>query len=89
MEDVLISKGWHWSYGWLRRPDEDNEDGYCYEDGDGDLIYTMRRDHHTACYLECYQDVFTGERYLTLSQDSNKLNLERYGRLPARGIDRE
>lgn len=65
--DEFIKSGWHWSFGWLRRSELDTNDGYCYEDGDGDLIYTPRRDHHLICYLDCWQDQKTGERYLTLN----------------------
>lgn len=82
--DELVSSGWHWSYGWLRCPDEDNDTGYCYEEPDGDMVFTPRKDHQVACYLECRIDRKTGEKYLCFSRDTNRENLERYGRLPYR-----
>lgn len=67
--DHYIKSGWHWSFGWLRRPEMDEEFGFCYEDGDGDLIYTTRPEHKLICYLDCYQDQESGEKYLTLNPD--------------------
>jgi hypothetical protein len=74
MEDEPISNGWHWTYGWLRRREEDQPYGYCYEDGDGDLIFTNNPRHRDRVYLECRQDLATGEKYIcfasvTLSRD--------------------
>jgi hypothetical protein len=68
--DRFIKSGWHWSFGWLRRPELDDENGYCFEDGEGDLIFSPRKDHHLVCYLDCYEDSTTRERYLTMNQDS-------------------
>ena len=82
--DELISTGWHWSYGWLRRPDLDEDHGYCYEEPDGDLVFTARRGHSVACYLECREDRESGERYLCFSRATNRQNLDRYGRRPYR-----
>lgn len=62
--DTVISTGWHWTYGWLRRREEDKPYGFCYEDGDGDLIYTPSPIHRDKLYLECRQDTETGEKYL-------------------------
>ena len=84
VKDRLISSGWHWSYGWLRRSDMDDENGYCYEEPDGDLVYTARRDHRTACYLECRHDERTGENYLCLSEGSTREMLRQFGRHPRR-----
>ena len=67
--DTYIKSGWHWSFGWMRRKEMDSECGYCYEDGDGDLIFTPRKDHALVCYLDVYQDRVTGEKYLTLNPD--------------------
>jgi hypothetical protein len=65
--DEFIKSGWHWSFGWLRRSELDEDGAYCYEDGDGDLIYSQRKDHHLICYLDCWKDRKTGEKYLTLN----------------------
>lgn len=62
--DTVISTGWHWTYGWLRRREEDKPYGFCYEDGDGDLVYTPSPIHRDKVYLECRQDAETGEKYL-------------------------
>ena len=82
--DEVVSRGWHWSYGWLRRPDMDDENGYCYEEPDGDLIFTARKDHRTVCFLECREDERSGEKYLCFSKATTRQNLNRYGRLPHR-----
>lgn len=66
-QDKYIKSGWHWSFGWLRRPELDAPYGYCYEDGDGDLIYSGRADHRLVCYLDCYEDAASGEKYITLN----------------------
>jgi hypothetical protein len=66
-EHTYICSGWHWSFGWLRRSELDEEYGYCYEDGDGDLVYTKEKRHSKSVYLDCWQDT-TGEKYLTLSK---------------------
>jgi hypothetical protein len=69
MRDKYIKSGWHWSFGWLRRPELDDEIGYCFEDGEGDLIFSQRTDHKLVCYLDCYEDSNTKERYLTMNRD--------------------
>lgn len=69
LQDKYIKSGWHWSFGWLRRPDLDAPYGYCYEDGDGDLIYSGRADHRLVCYLDCYEDAASGEKYITMNPD--------------------
>ena len=68
-QDKWIKSGWHWSFGWLRRQELDDENGYCFEDGDGDLIFTQRRDHHLVCYLDCWEDSVSHERYLTMNPE--------------------
>lgn len=70
IEDRPISNGWHWTYGWLRRREEDRPYGYCYEDGDGDLIYTNNPRHRDKVYLECRQDAKTGEKYICFASVS-------------------
>jgi hypothetical protein len=68
MSDQLLKSGFHWSFGWLRRTELDDENGYCYEECDGDLLYTSRPDHKTMCHLDCFRDSKTGETYLVFSQ---------------------
>jgi hypothetical protein len=68
-QDKWIKSGWHWSFGWLRRQELDDENGYCFEDGDGDLIFTQRKDHHLVCYLDCWEDSVSHERYLTMNPE--------------------
>ena len=67
MSDTLLVSGWHWSFGWLRRPSLDNHDGYCYETPDGDLIWSGRETHQHAAFLEAWHDAKTDEDYLTFS----------------------
>lgn len=35
----IVRCGFHNTFGWLRRPELDNRDGYCYEAPDGDGTY--------------------------------------------------
>lgn len=74
MPDKLLKSGWHWQFGWLRRPEEDCEYGYCYEAPDGDLVYSSRMDHRIALYLDCREDTFTGEKYLCLNKFPTKIH---------------
>ena len=62
--DRLVFSGWHWTFGWLRRPELDEDEiGYCYEDGDGTLYFTAKRAHKKALLLDCWETE-EGERYL-------------------------
>ena len=63
---TLVSTGWHWQYGWLRRPDLDDANGYCYEEPDGDLVYTQSLRHRKALRLACWREEDTGETYLAM-----------------------
>lgn len=68
-EDKVIAHGWHYTFGWLRRPELDKAlDGFVYEDGDGDLIISKNGRHALAAYLDCWQDAITGEKYLCFSK---------------------
>lgn len=65
LKDDVISKGWHWTYGWLRRPEMDvSHGGYVYEDGSGTLMSFQDSKYRRAAYLECCRDRVTGELYL-------------------------
>lgn len=67
-EDKLIARGWHHTFGWLRRPLLDAQNGgYCYEDPEGRIIVSKMRIHRQGMYLHCYEDAETGERYTTPS----------------------
>jgi len=68
MTDQIVDGGWHWTFGWLRRPEMDDENGYCYEEPDGDLVYSGRPCHKRAMYLDVRLDQGTGERYLCLAR---------------------
>jgi hypothetical protein len=68
MSDPIIGGGWHWTHGWLRRPELDDENGYCYEEPDGDLIYSNRYSHKNAMFLDIRRDTATGDRYLCLAR---------------------
>jgi len=70
--DRIIKHGWHWSFGWLRRPELDQEGMYCYEEPDGDLILTSRPAHAIAIYLDCREDPETKEGYVCFSHIPRK-----------------
>lgn len=65
---TFLKSGWHWQFGWLRRPGEDCEHGYCYEAPDGDMIFSGRPDHKKLLFLDCYRDDETDERYLCFNK---------------------
>lgn len=66
--DRIISTGWHWTYGWLRRPSLDKAyNGFTYEDGDGNIMIFKNPVHRKAVYLECREDMSTGEKYICVS----------------------
>jgi len=67
MTDPIVKHGWHWSFGWLRRPEYDQDGMSCYEEPDGDLVLSPRPSHKTAIYLDCRKDEETGELYTTIS----------------------
>lgn len=80
--DRLLSIGWHWNYGFLRRPEMDNRDGFrgfCYEHPDGDMIYSERGDHEKICFFNEWLDGETHEKYLTLDPRPTKFLVEEYG----------
>lgn len=66
-EDKLIDTIWHWQVGVLRRPEMDDENGYCYEEPDGDLIYSHDPRHKKNMRL-CLWEMPDGERYTTTSK---------------------
>jgi hypothetical protein len=61
---MIVRCGWHHTFGWLRRREMDNRDGYCYEAPDGDLIYTSTFNHEKAMVLYEMVDPETGDHYL-------------------------
>jgi hypothetical protein len=67
IEDRLISSGWHWSYGILRRIELDAPYGYCYEMPDGDQVFCKGHGRKHAAYFQCREDADTGEHYLCLA----------------------
>lgn len=67
--DKRISVGWHWTYGYLRRPELDEPVGYAYEDPEGDIVYIAEIAALKRVMLECRQDANTGERYVCLYKD--------------------
>lgn len=67
MTDKLISIVWHWQVGMLRRPEMDDENGFCYEEADGDLIFTKDPRYGRHMRLSLWQTP-EGERYTTLSK---------------------
>jgi hypothetical protein len=64
MKHRVVRCGYHYSFGWLRRPESDGDEGYCYEAPDGDLIYSGVNDHREEMYLYEIIDRQTGDHYL-------------------------
>jgi len=67
MTDNIKKMIWHWEAGWLRRPEMDDNNGFCYEEPDGDLIYSGRAIHSKAAKLAVWEDAETGQEYLTFA----------------------
>jgi hypothetical protein len=70
MTDLIKRHGWHWSFGILRRPEMDLTKpvvAYCYENPDGDLIYSQRKEHKYQMYMDSRVDEDTGEEYSCLA----------------------
>jgi hypothetical protein len=66
-EDMVIRIVWHWQIGWLRRPEMDDDNGYCYEEPDGDLVYTRDKRHRKNVQLVIWRQP-NGETYTTFSK---------------------
>lgn len=70
IDDEILSIGPHWQFGWLRRMELDtDEDGFCYEHPDGDLIYSAAPNHEYMLMLHCCRDSVTGEKYVRLATE--------------------
>jgi hypothetical protein len=54
--DKLTKHGWHWTFGWLRRPELDQSGLYCYEEPNGDLVFTKKAEHKSSLYLDKRRD---------------------------------
>jgi hypothetical protein len=67
MTDAIVKHGWHWTFGWLRRPELDQDGMFCYEEPDGDLVYTKRRSQKIQMYLDCRYDEELDELYTCLA----------------------
>ena len=52
----------------MRRPELDQNDMYCYEEPDGDLVFSKRREHQAQLYLDCRRDEELGENYTCLAR---------------------
>lgn len=70
--DKIIKHGWHWEFGWLRRPEMDQEGLHCYEEPDGDLVMSAHPAHSIAMYLDCRKDEETGELYTCIARIPKK-----------------
>lgn len=65
--DRTVRTGWHWEFGWLRRRDLDNQNGYCYEEPDGDQVYFPNETAKNMVLLDQRIDSVTGEAYVCMS----------------------
>ena len=67
--DRLRCSGWHYTFGWMRRVDLDDElCGFCYEDPEGMIVVSPELHHKNGIYLDCREDRETGELYLCVSK---------------------
>jgi len=68
MIDEIISRGWHHTFGWLRRPELDTrENGYVYEMPCGAIVVSHEGRHEHGMYLDAWREAKTGDTYLTCS----------------------
>lgn len=70
MSDRKIACGWHYTFGWLRRPDLDGGGLFAYEHPNGDIIESADPAHKKKIHLTAFQDAQTGERYVSPSRSS-------------------
>ena len=71
--DELVATGWHYSFGWLRRPELDAETkGFTYEMPDGMLVVSREVQHRYGMHLDARRDALTGELYTSCSAVSAK-----------------
>ncbi len=67
--DRVRCSGWHYTFGWVRRSDLDDElCGFCYEDPEGMIIVSPELHHKNGIYLDCREDQQTKELYLCVSK---------------------
>ena len=67
--DRVRCSGWHYTFGWVRRSDLDDElCGFCYEDPEGLIIVSPELHHRHGIYLDCREDQQTKELYLCVSK---------------------
>jgi hypothetical protein len=72
-KDELVATGWHYSFGWLRRPELDVENtGFIYELPDGTLVVSREVRHRHGMHLDVRRDVLTGNLYTSCSAVSAK-----------------
>jgi len=77
MTDRLLKHGWHWTFGWLRRPEMDQDGMYCYEEPNGDLIFSKRAEHRVQLYLDCRYDEEVQEPYTCLARLPRRTSYKR------------
>jgi hypothetical protein len=69
MKDKFIANVWHWQVGMLRRPEMDDDNGFCYEEADGDLVFSADPRHETHLRLSIWETP-DGTRYTALAKNS-------------------
>lgn len=67
MTDKVVRHGWHWSFGWLRRPELDQDNFFAYEMPDGDIVLTRREECKREMYIDGRLDENSGEVYPCIS----------------------
>lgn len=64
MNGSILRQGWHDTFGWLRRRDEDHPYGFCYEKPDGELLYSGDPLHRDRALVALIKDD-SGKAYIT------------------------
>ena len=74
LENKIVSRGWHDSFGWLRRPEYDEPFGFCYETPDGERILSGDPRHRDRAFLARFIDRNTGKPYVSFYYEIGERN---------------
>jgi hypothetical protein len=68
MKDKILCSGWHDTFGWLRRPELDDDLNFTYETPDGTIVVSCEALHQKRMHLSAFEDAKTKEKYVSASQ---------------------
>lgn len=72
--DKVVCRGWHDTFGWLRRREHDEPYGFCYETPDGEQMYSRDPQHRDKAMLARYRDLATGKHYTSFYYNIGEKN---------------